>query len=82
MEPISETELLRLIEKSLGLDPNNVDLFTSMDSFEEWDSLGHLNILIALDLRLNELASNIMDLATADSVEKIVRLLRNSYLLK
>ena len=82
MQPISQNELLLLIQTSLDLEDNAVNLFSSMEDVEGWDSLGHLNILVSLDLRLDGHAAEIMQLATAKSVEEIVDILRNNELLQ
>lgn len=53
----------------------------SMDNTEEWDSLGHLSILSAIDNALDGKASEISELANADSVSKIIEILKNNKLI-
>ena len=43
-----------------------------------WDSLGHLNILMSLDKRLDGKASGLSELAKAMSVKKIISVLKNN----
>jgi acyl carrier protein len=50
----------------------------SSDNVEEWDSLGHLSILSAIDNALDGKASDISELANADSVGKIIKILENN----
>lgn len=82
MQPMSENELLLLIQTSLGLKDNAINLFSSMENIEDWDSLGHLNILVGLDSRLDGRPAEIMELATAKTVEEIAGILRKHELLK
>jgi hypothetical protein len=50
----------------------------SSDNVEEWASLGHLSILSAIDNALDGKASDISELANADSVGKIIKILENN----
>ena len=56
----------------------------SSNNFEEWDSMSHLNILIALDKKLSGKAQKIQELSEAYSVKKIIQILeiRKNYLNK
>ena len=72
-------DLLSLIKNALEVE--HVDLSSSMDTIEEWDSLGHLSILSAIDERLDGKASDISDLASATSVEKIINILEKNSLM-
>ena len=68
--------ILKIIANALELEPENISLNTGMDDVEKWDSLGHLSILVALDKNIDGNISGITDLATADSVSKIVDILK------
>jgi acyl carrier protein len=52
-----------------------------MKEIEEWDSLGHLAILVALDKKFNGKVSKIDEMASADTVKKIINLLKLNKLI-
>ena len=76
---MNKDDLLSLIKNALEVE--HIDLSSSMDTIEEWDSLGHLSILSAIDERLDGKASDISDLASATSVEKIMNILEKNSLM-
>ena len=71
--------LLNLIKDALKAE--EIGLNSSMDNTDDWDSLGHLSILSAIDQSLDGKASNLDELASATSVEKIISILEKNNLL-
>ena len=71
--------LLNLIKDAL--EAEEIGLNSSMDNTDGWDSLGHLSILSAIDQSLDGKASNLDELASATSVEKIISILEKNNLL-
>lgn len=69
-------EILKIISTALELKEGALSIDSNMDDFESWDSLGHLSILVALDKNIDGNISEISELATADSVSKIVAILK------
>jgi len=61
-------ELLNLIAKALKVDTKKITLDTKSESLDEWDSLGHLNILVQLDKATDGKASEFSELVEANSV--------------
>jgi acyl carrier protein len=49
---MEKDELKKLIAKSLGIDSSKIDDNSSQGNVMEWDSLGQLSILSALDAKL------------------------------
>ena len=82
MTKLSEEEVFRILEESLSLESGEVNSSTTMEDLVSWDSLGHLNILVALDLSLDGKVSHLPGLASANSVEKILSVLKENSLLK
>ena len=77
MVKASEQEVLEIISKALNLkDGKVITSQSSINDVEEWDSLGHLGILSALDKFYNGKIAPIKEVAAADSVEKILQLLK------
>jgi len=81
MNEANEQEVLDVIGKALNLEDNSVSLDSSIDDFEEWDSLGHLGILSALDKFFNGKIASIKEMAGADSVSKILQSLKEHSLI-
>jgi acyl carrier protein len=81
MEKISEQEILKLIQKALELEDHSINLESSAEDFEEWDSLGNLSILVALDEALDKKVAPIKEMGEAYSVPKILQLLKNHSLI-
>jgi acyl carrier protein len=46
---MTKNEFFLVIAEALGVEPSSVTIATSQSDLEEWDSLGHLAILQALD---------------------------------
>ncbi len=72
---MKKEDIINIIKDALKVDKITIE--SSVDNLEEWDSLGHLSILVALDKEFDGRLASISDLATADSVEKIISILEN-----
>lgn len=48
-----EEDIKQVLGNILGIDPNAVDGSTSVDTVAAWDSLKHLNLVIALEERFD-----------------------------
>jgi len=79
---ITKKEILKIVAKSLDVPEKKVKENSSSNNFEEWDSINHLNILIALDKRLSGKAQKIQELSEASSIKKIFKILTKKKLLK
>lgn len=81
MKKINEQDIFGIIEKALKLKKGKLTMNSSMSNTENWDSLGHLTILVALDKFFSGRAAGISSLAKADSVKKIIKILKEKSLL-
>ena len=72
---MKKEDIINIIKDALMVDKITIE--SSVDNVEEWDSLGLLSILVALDKEFDGRLASISDLATADSVEKIILTLEN-----
>jgi len=78
---MNENDVIEIIETVLKLDNSHIDINSTVDNIEEWDSLGHLGVLVALDKAFDGKIASIQEMATADSVKKILQILReNSFI--
>jgi len=81
MVKIKEAKVLGIIQKALNLKGKKVTIDMRIGAVEEWDSLGHLGILAALDKAFKGRVAGIKEMASADSVKKIIALLRKNSLI-
>jgi acyl carrier protein len=78
---VSEKAVLVTIKEALEIEADHVTIDSSMEDLEEWDSIGHLSILANIDSLLDGKAAGIQELATADSVRKILKSLKENSLI-
>lgn len=76
MTKLTEAELLDTIRNALEDSKGQITLDSKIGSVEAWDSLGHLSVLAAIDARLDGKAAGIQELADAESIHEILKLLR------
>ena len=82
MVKISKKELIDLVMKALDFPKKKYKNTSSLNNSENWDSMGHLNILILLNKKLLGKAKNISELSNANSIEKITKILNKKKLIK
>jgi len=81
MAKAAEKDILKIIQGALNLKNKNITINSSISNTTEWDSLGHLSILTALDKFFKGKIGKVKELAAADSVKKIVQILKNNKLI-
>ena len=69
---ISDSKVIEIIGDVLNLQNGIVSINTSSENTDEWDSLEHLSILVALDQYLEGKAGELTELASATSVKGIL----------
>ena len=69
-------ELIYVICSSLNLPEGSIDENSSTENVEEWDSLGHLEMLMALDEASGGATADIVDLTQASSVAQMIEILK------
>jgi len=79
---ISKKEIFKIVAKSLSVPEKKINEKVSSNNFDEWDSMSQLNILIALDKKLEGKAQKIHALSEAYSVKKIIQILEKKKLFK
>lgn len=75
-----KTKVLKVVAKALGVKKPLKDN-DSMLTVGEWDSLGQLEILTALDKEFKGKVANIDEMSSATSVKKILQLLKRGKLI-
>ncbi len=71
---MNEKQIITLVSKSLK--NKKINTKSSSANTEQWDSLGHLSILAAID-KITKGKSLKFDLTQADSVPKLLKILKN-----
>ena len=79
---ISKQEIFKIIAKSLGVPEKKINEKVNANNFDDWDSMSHLSILIAIEKKLPGKAQKIQELSEAYSVKKIIQILNKEKLLK
>ena len=75
-------DLLTLLSQALKINRAEINLNSMQQDIEEWDSLGHLNILVQLDKATEGKASLLPELVEAKSVEDFIKVLSKNNLLE
>jgi len=81
MAKVSQSEVMASIEKALEINPGLLGENTRAEELDMWDSLGQLSILVALDKLFEGKIASINEMAEADSVPKIISILKQHSLL-
>jgi acyl carrier protein len=81
MKNKSENDIYKLIADILETDELTIKKSKKLSQIEEWDSLNHLNILIKLDVLFKNKVNSISEMGEADSVQKIIKLLKENKLI-
>lgn len=76
-----EEEICRVIEEALDLKKGSVSVNDSTDTIGEWDSLGFLSILSALENRFGDKVATIDDLASVKSVREIIDIFKRERII-
>ena len=77
---LNKKDLIILVAEALEVKKNKINELTKSDDIENWDSLGHLNILVKIDQELNGKAGGVNELSEAYSVDKIYTILKKNKL--
>ena len=72
-----QSKIIKVISDALEIDISRVDLSSTAEDFEEWDSLTQLSIMEGLVREFGEKIYEISNLAVCDSVVKFENELKN-----
>tara|TARA_B100000989_G_C19526036_1_gene466905 strand:- start:3019 stop:3258 length:240 start_codon:yes stop_codon:yes gene_type:complete len=78
---ITEDKLLITIASALEVDKSIINIDSSSENIEKWDSLGHLAILSALDEIFSGAIADIPEIANSYSVRSIFDILKDNKLI-
>ena len=72
---MSNSTLISVVVGALEITPEKITDETQSSDIEEWDSLGHISILVALDEVVPGVLESVPELASATSISELRRLL-------
>ena len=81
MSKITQPEVIAIIETALEMKSGLLNETTRSEEVENWDSLGQLSILVALDKLFDGKIANLTQMAEADSMPKILDILKQHSLI-
>jgi len=71
MALLNDKDLISVISSALSISEQEVDENSGAENLAEWDSLGHLSILSALDEKTSGKTSDIDGISELDSFQKL-----------
>ena len=77
----SKADILKIISKILKMSPQKIEKIDDYTKMESWDSLAQLDIISAIDKKLNGRIGQIKNIAEIKSVKKIISLLKKKSLI-
>jgi|688.fasta_scaffold698083_2 acyl carrier protein len=77
---MNEDKIIKIFSEVLKLDKSKVSINTTAEQIEQWDSLGHLAFLSAIDEATSGEASKIENLGAQKSLKNILDLLNKNNL--
>ena len=77
----SKADILKIISKILKISPQKIEKIDDYTKMENWDSLAQLDIISAIDKKLNGKIGKIKNIAEIKSVKKIISLLKKKSLI-
>jgi len=76
MEKNCQAIVMEIVERALELDAGVVQASSDSESIAEWDSLGQLSILVALDRRFDGKVAGLSEMAEANSIQIMQEILK------
>tara|TARA_Y100000992_G_scaffold79860_1_gene50708 strand:+ start:170 stop:421 length:252 start_codon:yes stop_codon:yes gene_type:complete len=77
----SKADILKIISKILKMSTQKIEKIDNYTKMENWDSLAQLDIISAIDKKLNGKIGKIKNIAEIKSVKKIISLLKKKSLI-
>ncbi len=78
---MKQAAILEIIENGLKVDKGTLTMESTMDSVQEWDSLGHIGMLVALDEAFEGKVASIDEMGTANSTQRIIEILKENAII-
>ena len=79
---MDEKKFFKLIEEALEIKKNSINIESSSENIENWDSLGQLKILMSLDNLTKGKSAKINELASVNNVKDFLIILKKFKIVK
>lgn len=73
---MQQDQLCELVSRAIGVERSSVDIETKSMDLPEWDSLGHISVLMAIQEHFGESFQEDPALASAVSVKELYEVLQ------
>lgn len=77
----SKEEIIKIVAKILKMDPKKVEKIDNYEKMDSWDSLAQLDIISALDKKLNGRIGKIKNITEIKSIKKMISILKKKSLI-
>ena len=74
---VNQESLIKIVCDALNLEVSELTFESKSSDIENWDSLGHLNILVKLDRYLGGTTTEIPELPDAESIKDLYDIVKN-----
>ena len=78
---ISKEDILKIISKILKISTKEIEKIDNYEKIDSWDSLAQLDIISAIDKKLNGKISKVKNIAEIKSVKKVISALKKKSLI-
>ena len=78
---ISKNDILKIISKILKISPQKIEKIDNYEKIDSWDSLAQLDIISAIDKKLNGKIGKVKNIAEIKSVKKVISALKKKSLI-
>ena len=78
---ISKEDILKIISKILKISTKEIEKIDNYEKIDSWDSLAQLDIISAIDKKLNGKIGKVKNIAEIKSVKKIISALKKKSLI-
>ena len=78
---ISKEDILKIISKILKISTKEIEKIDNYEKMDTWDSLAQLDIISAIDKKLNGKIGKVKNIAEIKSVKKIISALKKKSLI-
>jgi acyl carrier protein len=78
---ISKEDILKIISKILKISTQKIEKIDNYEKMNSWDSLAQLDIISAIDKKLNGKIGKVKNIAEIKSVKKLISALKKKSLI-
>ena len=78
---ISKEDILKIISKILKISTQKIEKIDNYEKMNSWDSLAQLDIISAIDKKLNGKIGKVKNIAEIKSVKKLISVLKKKSLI-